>query len=75
MNRYGVDTAYFQKQLKIVERDLENYTPSELVQVFTNLADAVKPQNNCPKCKNQALTMFDSDNNICKKCDTIVSVC
>lgn len=37
-NRYGVDAPYFHGKLKLILRDLENYTPAELARSLGRLA-------------------------------------
>ena len=36
-NNYGLDTDYFEKKLKLVVRDVENYTPDEMFNELTRL--------------------------------------
>ena len=31
MNEYGLDASYFSKKLKSIMRDVNNYTPSEMM--------------------------------------------
>ena len=38
-NRYGVDVDYFKKNLDMVIRDIDNYTPDELSLAFHRLSE------------------------------------
>jgi hypothetical protein len=47
-NRYGVDVAYFTKELAALSKSLENRTPDELHRYLLRLADVAKPvEKNC----------------------------
>ena len=39
-NRYGVDVAYFTKELNKLVRDLGNHTPEELARALVRLSNA-----------------------------------
>ena len=73
-NRYGVDGEYFNKKLQLVIRDMEHYKPTELLREFSNLMDAVRPMDNCAKCDNRALVIFDQESNECLECQNIQNV-
>ena len=38
INRYGVDTSYFRKNLKLLQRDIDNYRPDELARALARLS-------------------------------------
>ena len=42
-NRFGVDVSYFEHKMKLIIRDLNNYTPHELYRELTRLADVAVP--------------------------------
>ena len=44
-NRYGVDVAYFRKELTKLARDLDNYTPMELARYFETLSDVATEES------------------------------
>lgn len=39
VNRYGVDCRYFKERMGRLMRDMDNYTPMELVREFSSMAD------------------------------------
>lgn len=41
-NKYGVDVAYFRKELNLLKRSLPNRTKSELYRYLIKLAEIVK---------------------------------
>lgn len=38
INRYGLDVDYFKRKLKIIIRDVDNYTPSELARELARMS-------------------------------------
>ena len=73
-NRYGVDTSYFKKNFERAIRDLDNYTPSELLRTLNSLRVAVRPMDACAKCGESSLVIFDDESNECLKCQNIQNV-
>ena len=43
-NQYGLDADYFKKNLKILLRDVNNYTPGEMRRSLLRLADVAMVQ-------------------------------
>jgi hypothetical protein len=41
-NRHGLDTGYIGKNLDVLHRDIENYTPAEMGRALRRLADVAK---------------------------------
>ena len=41
-NKYNLDTAYFKKNLERIIRDIENYTPEEMVRALSILAEVAR---------------------------------
>lgn len=74
-NRYGLDVAYFRKKFEVLARDLDNYTPQELLTEMARLEGAIRPLDPCPNCGAPALVMFDDESNQCIRCKAIVGVC
>ena len=54
-NTYGLDVNYFKGKLKILLRDLDNYTPREFQQELKNMNDALAELGDIinPKLKEQ----------------------
>ena len=73
-NRYGVDGEYFKKELEVVIRSMDSYTPSELLRVFNGLMGAVRPIDSCAKCEKQSLVIFDDESNECLSCQNLQDV-
>lgn len=42
-NEYGLDVNYFKEKLKLILRDVGNYTPDEMYRELTRLADVASP--------------------------------
>ena len=42
INKYGVDTNYFKKELELLSNSLDNRTPDELRNYLINLSDTAK---------------------------------
>lgn len=49
-NEYGLDTDYISKNLAILQRDIERYTPTEMRTALTRLAATCHNWAQCPTC-------------------------
>ena len=58
-NRYGLDTHYFKKKLKLILRDVEMYTPDEMFTELTRLA-GVAGRDKDSKSEEEARTLVRS---------------
>lgn len=47
-NRYGLDVAYLRKNLKILQRDIDNYTPDEMIRALDRLSAVCKTTKKTP---------------------------
>ena len=60
-NKYGLDTAYFRKNLKIILRDVDRYKPDEMQRALKRLANValnqhikqVLPASSCLNCSSE----------------------
>lgn len=74
-NEYGLDIDYIGKNLKLLLRDIKNYRPDEMRRALNRLAETCKSENTCPKCGSKNTQLFGADDNQCRDCKTIYSVC
>ena len=74
-NRYGLDSHYISKNLKILLRDVESYPPDEMRRSLMRLASTCLPVNSCPACESKNTRLFSADDNQCADCKKIYSVC
>lgn len=44
-NQYGLDVAYFRKNLKVILRDIDRYTPAEMQLALKRLSDVAATKN------------------------------
>ena len=42
-NKFGVDKGYFEHRMKLIIKNLDDYTPQELYRELTRLADVAVP--------------------------------
>ena len=73
-NRHGVDGEYFNKKLRLLIRDMDNYKPTELLREFSRLMDTVRTMDNPDKCNKRTLVIFDEESNECLECQNIQRV-
>lgn len=64
-NRYGVDASYFSDKIKLILRDIDNYTGEELATEFTRLADTANP------CKHKFMYFGSQTRRRCADCDEL----
>ena len=44
LNKYGLDSRYFKEQLGLIVRDVDNYTPAEMMRALQRLSDIARQQ-------------------------------
>ena len=64
VNRYGVDTDYFAKELKALIRSLDDRTPEELQRYLLRLADVASSNINND---NKSVLVLEEINKILRK--------
>jgi len=69
-NKYDLDTAYIGKNLKILQRDIEQYTPQEMRTALNKLADTCHNFAKCGRCSgyNTSTMRHDAAHWFCYDC-------
>ena len=85
MNEYGLDVRYFKEKLRLIVRDADRYTPSEMERALLVYADVAKGQKGIKDpevvkravfwtCPNKCNDFVDWNENktqaTCRKCET-----
>lgn len=55
-NEYGLDSNYFKKKLRLVVRDVDNYTPDEMFNELSRLAEVARRSGDHAEAVSAALS-------------------
>lgn len=75
-NEYGLDTDCIRKNLAILQRELDRYTPAEMHRALTSLADTCSSFAKCENCGgyNTTALNYDGSRRFCSDCDNIFAL-